>query len=147
MNPVINTNAFDEYTKNEFISIQTNRYRNIRNNILKEGLEPLITDISSNTTGSIKIFAETIVRINDDDMTTLDQPESFFIVQLMEYIDRSILYSRSVIRIVFNLQSHRKRIKICVKRFGKHKHGGACDFDSVYSFKSFLNTGNKYYYE
>ena len=134
----INITALNRMIQQEFVSIQDSGYINNKNKFPVDQ-EQLITDISLNSTANMKVFAETLVQDNKPLMDS----ETFLIVQVMEYIDKKLLYSRTIIRFTFNLQHHLQQIKICVKIFGIRAHGGVCDFNVLYPFASIGNDIDK----
>ena len=127
INQMINTTSLDNLVQQQFISIQRNRYRNNRD-IFPVNQTPLITNISSINTANFKQFAETM--ISGDDRLSKLKTKSFFILQVMEYIDKELLYSKTLMKITFSLQAHKRKLRICAKAFGKNAHSGSCDFDA-----------------
>ena len=140
INQVINTTSLDNLVQQQFISIQRNRYRNNRD-IFPVNQTPLITNISSINTANFKQFAETM--INGDDRLSKFKTKSFFILQVMEYIDKELLYSKTLMKITLSLQAHSRQLKICAKIFGKNAHSGSCDFDAFYSLEKLRNKNNR----
>ena len=140
INQVINTTSLDNLVQQQFISIQRNRYRNNRD-IFPVNQTPLITNISSINTANFKQFAEKM--ISGDDRLPKFKTKSFFILQVMEYIDKELLYSKTLIKITFSLQAHSGDLKICAKIFGKNAHSGSCDFDAFYSLEPVRNKNNR----
>ena len=140
INQVINTTLLDNLVQEQFISIQRNRYRNDKS-MFPVNQTPLITNISSIDAANFKQFAETM--LNGDDGSSEYKSKSFFIVQIMEYIDKELLYSKAIMKITFSLQSHPDQLKICAKIFGKDAHSGSCDFDAFYLLESARKKKNR----
>ena len=134
----VNAHALDNLARQQFMSILNNRYRNDRT-IFPKDQNPLTTDISSDDIADITLFTEILVK--DDE--TLSGTETFLIVQLMEYIDKALQYSRAIIRITFKLRIRLQQIQVCVKSFKTNTHAGACDFEFRHSFQSINGITNR----